>query len=45
MEEAVLSRYRRVLDEDTGLPQLIIIDGGKGQLSSAMKSLKLLGYR
>jgi len=43
MEEAVLRRYRRVLDEDTGLPQLIIIDGGKGQLSSAMKSLKLLG--
>jgi excinuclease ABC subunit C len=43
MEEAVLRRYRRVLDEDTGLPQLIIIDGGKGQLSSAMKSLRLLG--
>ena len=43
MEEAVLRRYRRVLDEDTGLPQLIIIDGGKGQLSSAIKSLKLLG--
>lgn len=43
MEEAVLRRYRRVLDEDTGLPQLIIIDGGKGQLSAAIKSLKLLG--
>jgi excinuclease ABC subunit C len=43
MEEAVLRRYRRVLDEDTGLPQLIVIDGGKGQLSSALKSLKLLG--
>ncbi|MFD0792661.1 excinuclease ABC subunit UvrC [Mucilaginibacter litoreus] len=43
MEEAVYRRYRRVLDEDTGLPQLIIIDGGKGQLSSALKSLKLLG--
>jgi excinuclease ABC subunit C len=43
MEEAVLRRYRRVLDENTGLPQLIIIDGGKGQLSSAMKSLRLLG--
>ncbi|MES2376251.1 MAG: excinuclease ABC subunit UvrC [Bacteroidota bacterium] len=43
MEEAVFRRYRRVLDEDTGLPQLIVIDGGKGQLSSAMKSLKLLG--
>src|ERR1700749_3103779 len=43
MEEAVFRRYRRVLDEDAGLPQLIIIDGGKGQLSSAMKSLRLLG--
>nr|WP_294789933.1 excinuclease ABC subunit UvrC [uncultured Mucilaginibacter sp.] len=43
MEEAVLRRYRRVLDEDTGLPQLIVIDGGKGQLSAAIKSLKLLG--
>src|ERR1700759_1334609 len=43
MEEAVHRRYRRMLDEDTGLPQLILIDGGKGQLSAAMKSLKLLG--
>src|SRR6201985_3262834 len=43
MEEAVYRRYRRVLDEDSGLPQLIIIDGGKGQLSAALKSLKLLG--
>ncbi len=43
MEEAVQRRYRRMLDEGTELPQLIIIDGGKGQLSSAMKSLKLLG--
>ncbi|MGZ3762571.1 MAG: helix-hairpin-helix domain-containing protein, partial [Mucilaginibacter sp.] len=43
MEEAVLRRYRRVLDEESDLPQLIVIDGGKGQLSSAMKSLKLLG--
>jgi excinuclease ABC subunit C len=43
MEEAVFRRYRRMLDEGTGLPQLIIIDGGKGQLSSALKSLKLLG--
>ena len=42
MEEAVYRRYRRVIDEGTGLPQLIIIDGGKGQLSAAMKSLKLL---
>ncbi len=43
MEEAVLRRYRRMLDEGGELPQLIIIDGGKGQLSSAIKSLKLLG--
>jgi len=43
MEEAVFRRYRRVLDEDQSLPQLIVIDGGKGQLSAALKSLKLLG--
>ncbi len=43
MEEAVLRRYRRMLDEGTELPQLIVIDGGKGQLSSALKSLRLLG--
>jgi excinuclease ABC subunit C len=42
MEEAVFRRYRRMLEEDQPLPQLIIIDGGKGQLSSAIKSLKLL---
>ena len=43
MEEAVFRRYRRMLDEDQTLPQLIIIDGGKGQLGAALKSLKLLG--
>lgn len=43
MEEAVFRRYRRCLDEDQPLPQLIVIDGGKGQLSAAIKSLKLLG--
>lgn len=43
MEEAVFRRYKRMLDEQNELPQLIIIDGGKGQLSSAMKSLKKLG--
>jgi excinuclease ABC subunit C len=43
MEEAVHRRYRRMLDEGTQLPQLIVIDGGKGQLSAALKSLKLLG--
>lgn len=43
MEEAVFRRYRRLLDEDQSLPQLIIIDGGKGQLGAALKSLRLLG--
>ncbi len=43
MEEVVHRRYRRLLDEDKPLPQLIIIDGGKGQLSAAVKSLKQLG--
>lgn len=43
MEEAVYRRYKRVLEEEGDLPQLIIIDGGKGQLSSALKSLKKLG--
>lgn len=43
MEEAVFRRYSRLLEEGETLPQLIVIDGGKGQLSSAMKSLKRLG--
>ncbi len=43
MEEIVHRRYRRILDEGKQLPDLIIIDGGKGQLSAAVKSLKLLG--
>lgn len=43
MEEAVYRRYKRMLEEAQPLPQLIIIDGGKGQLSSAMTSLKKLG--
>lgn len=43
MEEVIYRRYKRLLDEDEPLPQLILIDGGKGQLSSAVKSLKLLG--
>ena len=42
MEEAVFRRYRRMLDEQQELPQLIIIDGGKGQLSSSVKALKKL---
>ncbi len=43
MEEAVFRRYKRLLEEGETLPQLVIIDGGKGQLSSAVKSLKTLG--
>lgn len=43
MEEVIFRRYRRILDEEKALPQLIVIDGGKGQLSSAMASLTKLG--
>ncbi|MBL0257682.1 MAG: excinuclease ABC subunit UvrC [Bacteroidetes bacterium] len=43
MEEVIFRRYRRMLDEAQELPQLIVIDGGKGQLSSAMISLDKLG--
>ncbi|TXN38435.1 excinuclease ABC subunit UvrC [Flagellimonas hymeniacidonis] len=45
MEEVVLRRYKRLLTEGESLPQLIVIDGGKGQLSSALKSLDILGLR
>ena len=45
MEEVVYRRYKRLLDEQEPLPQLIIIDGGKGQLSSALKSIDALGLR
>ena len=45
MEEVVYRRYSRLLSENEPLPQLIVIDGGKGQLSSALKSLDLLGLR
>ena len=45
MEEIVYRRYKRVLEEKTSLPQLVIIDGGKGQLSSAMKSIVRLGLK
>jgi len=45
MEEVVFRRYKRMLDENQPLPQLIIIDGGKGQLSSALKSLDALNLR
>ncbi len=43
MEEVVYRRYKRLQDEQKPLPQLIVIDGGKGQLSSAVKALKELG--
>lgn len=45
MEEVVYRRYRRLLEEGENLPQLIVIDGGKGQLASALKSLETLGLR
>ncbi len=45
MEEVVHRRYRRLLNENEPLPQLIIIDGGKGQLSSALKALDQLSLR
>ncbi|WP_026914769.1 excinuclease ABC subunit UvrC [Christiangramia portivictoriae] len=45
MEEVVFRRYRRLLNEEEPLPQLIIVDGGKGQLSSGVKALDTLGLR
>jgi excinuclease ABC subunit C len=45
MEEIIYRRYKRVLEENASLPQLIVIDGGKGQLSSALESLEKLGLR
>lgn len=45
MEEVVFRRYKRMINEAQELPQLIIVDGGKGQLSSGLKSLDILGLR
>jgi len=45
MTEVVYRRYKRLLDEKQPLPQLIIIDGGKGQLSASLKSLDALDLR
>ncbi len=45
MEEVVYRRYKRMLEENQSLPQLIVIDGGKGQLSAALKSLEKLELR
>lgn len=45
MEEVVYRRYKRLLEEEEPLPQLIIVDGGKGQLSSGLKALEALDLR
>ncbi|WP_298319788.1 excinuclease ABC subunit UvrC [uncultured Aquimarina sp.] len=45
MEEVVYRRYKRLLDEEQPLPQLVIVDGGKGQLSSGLKALDDLNLR
>ncbi|MBB1140389.1 excinuclease ABC subunit UvrC [Myroides sp. WP-1] len=45
MQEIVFRRYKRLLDEKEALPDLIVIDGGKGQLGVALKSLEDLGLR
>ncbi len=45
MKEAVHRRYSRLVEEGESLPQLIVIDGGKGQLGAALESLDLLGLR
>ena len=45
MREAVYRRYRRLLEEEQPLPQLIIIDGGKGQLGAALEALEKLDLR
>jgi excinuclease ABC subunit C len=42
MEEVIFRRYRRQLDENAQIPDLVVIDGGKGQLNSALKSIKEL---
>lgn len=45
MEEVVFRRYKRLLNDGKELPQLVVVDGGKGQLSAALKSLDVLGLR
>lgn len=45
MEEVVYRRYKRMLEEGSELPQLVIVDGGKGQLHSALNSIEKLGLR
>jgi len=45
MEEVVYRRYKRLLEEETSLPQLIVVDGGKGQLGAALNALEKLNLR
>ncbi len=45
MAEVVFRRYKRLVEENETLPQLIVVDGGKGQLSAALESLNVLGLR
>jgi excinuclease ABC subunit C len=45
MTEAVYRRYKRLVDEEQPLPQLVIVDGGKGQLSAGLEALEKLGLR
>jgi excinuclease ABC subunit C len=45
MEEVIYRRYKRLMEENKPFPQLIVVDGGKGQLSAALKSLEKLGLR
>ena len=45
MEEVIFRRYKRLLSENSSLPDLIIVDGGKGQLSACLKSLESLNLR
>jgi len=45
MKEVIYRRYKRLLEEQQSLPQLVIIDGGKGQLSAALESIEELGIR
>jgi len=45
MEEIIYRRYKRLTEENKELPQLIVVDGGKGQLSAAIKSLEKLSLR
>jgi len=45
MKEVVTRRYRRLIDEKSDLPDLVLVDGGKGQLSSAVSALKELGLK